>query len=103
MARRDRSSFSTRRASTSTGWRREVARRTFASDIMGERYKHDFRLWTAKEGWAKLDSRPDAPYYGQWFNPLTLKLFSYCEGDTTLTECDDEADFAAEVRECIRW
>ena len=70
---------------------------------MADRYKYDFRLLKAVDGWAQLDSRQDASYYGQWVNPLTLKLFSYCEGDTTLTECTDEPDFIATVRECIRW
>ena len=69
----------------------------------GDRYRYDFRLCNFKDGWAQLDKRQDAWYYGNWINPLTLKLFSYCEGDLTLTECDTEADFAAQVRECCEW
>ena len=70
---------------------------------MSERYKYDFRLCTPAEGWAQLDTKQDASYFGNWINPLTFTLFSYCEGDTTLTECEDEADFIATVRECVQW
>lgn len=76
---------------------------TSGHDFMGDRYKYDFRNCTSSNGWAQLDSKQDASYYGQWVNPLTLKMMSYCEGDTTLTECEDEADFLVSLRECIRW
>jgi hypothetical protein len=76
---------------------------TRGHDIMGDRYKYDFRLCHYKQGWAQLDTRQDASYFGQWINPLSLKLFSYVEGDKTLTDCEDEADFIATVRECVRW
>lgn len=72
-------------------------------DIMGDRYKYDFRQCKLTDGWAQLDTRQDASYYGNWINPLTLKLASYCEGDVTMTECTDEADFVATVRECVSW
>lgn len=68
-----------------------------------ERYLYDFRHCTAEKGWAQLDTRQDASYYGNWINPITLTLFSYCEGDTTHTQCDDEADFIETVRACIAW
>jgi hypothetical protein len=76
---------------------------TRGADIMGDRYKYDFRNCTSANGWAQLDTRQDASYYGNWVNPTERKLFSYCEGDTTLTECDNDADFIAAVRESIRW
>jgi hypothetical protein len=68
-----------------------------------DRYIYDFKFCNFKNGWAQLDTRQDASYYGNWINPITLKLFSYCEGDTTLTECTDAADFVREVRECVEW
>ena len=80
-----------------------MATLTRGHECMADRYKYDFRLCTSKEGWAQLDTRQDASYFGNWVNPLTLKLMSYCEGDTCLTECTDEADFISTVRECIRW
>ena len=80
-----------------------MATMTRGFDVMGDRYRYDFRKCTSKDGWAQLDTRQDASYFGNWINPLTLKLQSYCEGDTTITDCTDEADFIATVRECIRW
>lgn len=68
-----------------------------------DRYLYDFKTCTAAKGWAQLDTRQDASYYGNWINPIKLELFSYCEGDTTLTKCDDEADFVKTVRECVAW
>lgn len=70
---------------------------------MGDRYRYDFKRCTLKDGWAQLDSKQDASYYGQWANPLTLELQSYCEGDTTRTTCDCEADFIAELTKCVEW
>ncbi len=72
-------------------------------EAMSDRYKYDFRLCTAAKGWAQLDTRQDASYYGNWINPLTRQLMSYCEGDLTLTECDDDEDFVKTVRECANW
>ena len=72
-------------------------------DLMGDRYRYDFRLCTLKNGWAQLDTRQDASYYGNWISPTERKLMSYCEGDTTLTECADDADFISAVRECVAW
>ncbi len=68
-----------------------------------DRYLYDFGACHFKKGWAQLDSEQDACYYGNWVNPLTLELFSYCEGDTTHTKCSDEADFIATVRETMAW
>jgi len=50
-----------------------------------------------------MDTTQDASYFGNWVNPLTFQLMSYCEGDTTLTECENEADFIATLRECVEW
>jgi hypothetical protein len=73
------------------------------ADVMGDRYKFDFRLCTPSSGWAQLDTRQDAPYYGNWVNPLKRELVSYCEGDITHTLCDDDEDFKRTLRECIDW
>jgi hypothetical protein len=68
-----------------------------------DRYKFDFRICTPAKGWAQLDTRQDAPYYGNWINPTTRELFSYCEGDLIHTQCDDDDDFVKSVRECVAW
>jgi hypothetical protein len=76
---------------------------TKGSDVMGDRYRYDFRLCRAADGWAQLDTRQDASYYGNWINPVSFKLFSYVEGDTTLTECDNETEFVEATRTCCEW
>ena len=70
---------------------------------MGDRYVYDFKLCRGVDGWAQLDTRQDASYYGNWVHPTQFKLMSYSEGDVTLTECQDEADFIETLRICIDW
>ena len=80
-----------------------MAKITRGFDPMTERYKWDFKLCTLAKGWAQLDTRQDAPYFGNWINPVTRQLMSYCEGDTVFTECEDDADFVTTVREACEW
>ena len=72
-------------------------------EVFADRYKYDFGNMRLSNGWAQVDSRQDASYYGQWANPIERKLFSYCEGDTTLTECDTDEDFKKAFFEMIDW
>lgn len=67
------------------------------------RYLYDFGLCSAKHGFSQLDTSQDAEYYGNWANPTRLIIFSYCEGDCTLTECDTDAEFVAKIRDMARW
>lgn len=52
---------------------------TFIQD--GSRYQFDHAL--IDQGYSQLDSRQDAWYFGTWFNPQTLSLVEYAEGDVT--------------------
>ena len=63
-----------------------------------DRYQYDFGPCSAKEGWAQVDTEQDAHYYGMWANPTALKIFTYCEGDTTLQECSTQEEFAEHLR-----
>lgn len=78
-----------------------MAKRIKGHDLGADRYKYDFKLCTSAKGWAQLDTNQDAHYFGNWINPITYELLSYCEGDVTVTKCDDEADFIKEVREAV--
>lgn len=69
----------------------------------GDRYEYDFDRCNYKAGWAQLDTRQDAWYYGNWANPLTFELMSYTEGDVAHTRCDDEADFKVALAGTIKW
>ena len=68
-----------------------------------DRYVYDFGACSYKKGWAQIDTRQDAPYYGTWTNPDRREIFNYCEGDTTLTRCGTDDEYAAEVRRCAEW
>lgn len=68
-----------------------------------DRYIYDFRYCTLAKGWAQFDSAQDASYFGNWINPGKREWFSYCEGDTTLVRCDDDAEFMAYVRQMVSW
>jgi len=79
-------------------------RKTRGSDgPFADRYKYDFGRCSYANGWAQIDTRQDAPYYGTWCNPTTRQIFNYCEGDVYLTECADDEAFAAMVRETADW
>lgn len=69
----------------------------------GDRYAYDFGPCSYRHGWAQLDSKQDASYYGNWVNPTSRKLFSYVEGDTTLIECETDDEFVQQVRQTITW
>lgn len=74
--------------------------RTFASV---DRYLFDFNVCTSEKGWAQLDTRQDASYYGNWINPTLRQLLSYAEGDIARTYCDTDAEFVAEVKRACEW
>ncbi len=68
-----------------------------------DRYLYDFGMCTSTKGWAQIDTSQDASYYGTWCNPFKRYVFSYCEGDTCLTECDNDAEFITEIRTIKQW
>jgi hypothetical protein len=68
-----------------------------------ERYLYDFKLLTYEKGWAQVDTRQDASYYGTWTNPTKREIFNYCEGDICLTKCDTDEDYRQAVSEMVEW
>lgn len=70
---------------------------------MTDRYAFDFKTCTADKGWAQMDTKQDASYYGVWVNPTLRKLVSYCEGDVTFQECETDAEFTTELQSWIDW
>jgi hypothetical protein len=74
--------------------------RDFAS---ADRYLYDFKYLTYAKGWAQVDTRQDASYYGTWTNPTTRQIFSYCEGDLCLTKCDTDDDYRKAIAELVEW
>jgi len=68
-----------------------------------DRYRYDFGPCSYEHGFAQIDTAQDASYFGTWANPSTLVIFSYCEGDTTHTQCESVEEFAAELRSIDAW
>lgn len=66
---------------------------------MQDRYLFDFDLCEFRKGWAQIDTRNDASYYGNWANPLTRQTVSYNEGDVRITLHDSDESFAEFIRE----
>jgi hypothetical protein len=68
-----------------------------------DRYLYDFGACSSGKGWAQVDTKQDASYYGTWTNPERREIFTYCEGDTTLIRCGTDDEFCAELRKVIEW
>ena len=69
---------------------------TRGTDHDGNRYDYDSAL---PRDFAQLDTSEDASWYGNWASAKRLKLFSYCEGDTTLTVCETVEEFRQQLEE----
>ncbi len=67
------------------------------------RYAFDFDLCSVSKGWAQIDTRQDASYYGTWAHPKMLKIVSYCEGDTTIETASTEEEFKQIFLKCVGW
>ncbi len=69
----------------------------------GDRYQFDFKLCTARKGFAQMDTRQDAWYYGNWSSPRKRQLVSYAEGDVEIRTYDTDVDFVIAVRDFVAW
>jgi hypothetical protein len=67
------------------------------------RYEFDCGRCSLANGWAQLDTKQDASYYGTWANPTSREMLSYCEGDITHKQYDTDDEFIAAVREWAAW
>lgn len=59
------------------------------------RYPYDLAL--RAEGWKPYDTDQDAWYFGVWVHLERRQIFTYAEGDRSLTTCDTTAALAAEL------
>lgn len=67
------------------------------------RYHFDFGQCSYENGFAQIDSRQDASYYGQWCSPTALTIVSYAEGDVTISQAESPAEFAEAMRKTEAW
>lgn len=68
-----------------------------------DRYVYDNGACSYKNGFAQIDTRQDASYYGQWCSPTRLMIVSYCEGDVTISTAETAEEFATALRDLNSW
>jgi len=66
-----------------------------------DRYVFDFKYCKSSDGYAQLDTSEDAHYFGNWVNFKKFEIVSYCEGDITVTNCDDKEEFIKELKRTV--
>ena len=71
--------------------------------LLSDRYEFDCGPCSCANGFAQVDTRQDAPYYGIWCSPTERTIVSFCEGDVTTTVCETDDEFVAQIRELARW
>ncbi len=49
-----------------------------------DRYVYDFGSCSYANGFAQIDTRQDASYFGTWCSPERRMIVNYCEGDVTI-------------------
>ena len=70
---------------------------------LSDRYAFDCGPCSYANGFAQIDTKQDAPYYGIWCSPTERTIVSFSEGDVTTRVCETDEEFVAEIRELARW
>ena len=70
---------------------------------LSDRYSFDCGPCSYANGFAQVDSRQDASYYGTWCSPAKRTIVNFCEGDVTTTVCESDEDFVRQIRELAAW
>ncbi len=68
-----------------------------------ERYEFDTGLCSGANGFAQVDTRQDAPYFGTWVNPFSHVIVTYVEGDVTIEKHSNRWDFVQAVERLRAW
>lgn len=68
-----------------------------------DRYVYDFGACSTKNGFAQIDTKADASYYGTWCSPERRAIVNYCEGDVTLRLAENGSEFVTAIRELAEW
>ncbi len=70
---------------------------------LSDRYGFDFGPCATDNGFAQVDTRQDASYYGTWASPAKRTIVNFCEGDVTTTVCESDDEFVRQIRELAAW
>lgn len=68
-----------------------------------DRYVYDFGVCSYDKGFAQVDTKQDASYFGTWASPTRRMVVSYCEGDVTTDICETDEEFVAQLRSIDSW
>lgn len=75
--------------------------KTFRSFYSKDRYFFDFNMDLTQ--WLQMDTDQDAPYYGNWCNPMLKATLSYTEGDICVNVADSDETFLQLIHEARNW
>ena len=70
---------------------------------LSDRYSFDFGPCSSANGFAQIDTKQDASYFGYWGSPGARTIVNFAEGDLTTTVCETDAEFADKLRELAKW
>jgi hypothetical protein len=73
------------------------------SFLPSSRYHFDTGRCSYANGYAQIDTRQDASYFGQWCSPFERTIVSYAEGDVAITKADTDEEFVQAVRAVAEW
>ena len=62
---------------------------------LSDRYSFDCGPCSYANGFAQIDTRQDASYYGSWASPTRRTIVNFCEGDVTTTVCESDEEFVS--------
>lgn len=65
----------------------------------GSRYAFDEGMCSVSNGYAQVDTKQDASYYGVWTNPSKFKIVSYAEGDVHNSTYESAEEYIKALRE----
>lgn len=70
---------------------------------LSDRYAFDCGPCSYANGFAQIDTKQDASYFGFWCSPGARTIVGFSEGDVTTTVCETDEVFVREIRELARW
>ena len=70
---------------------------------LSDRYSFDCGTCSYPNGFAQIDTRQDASYFGTWTAPAKRTIVNFCEGDVTTTVCETDAELVQQLRELAAW
>ena len=70
---------------------------------LSDSYSFDCGPCSYANGFAQIDTRQDASYYGTWCSPSKRTIVNFCESDVTTTVCETDEEFVRQVGELAAW